>query len=429
MKQFLPTTEKAGKQYKGISSHVSLLSKAFLLSALITFPGCESKAQNAPAGEFSVFANSSIVEQSREILPTLNDFLARRKNALLFLEQTPTESLQPVTLEARTTAEQRAGARRIRIRDFQIISDSDTNYAGYNLGPSSPESALAVIASDLADAFISQAALKGISLDSLEVEVKSRPELSPNTEKVVYPRNLLYTAYIQSSASDVELEELRRTVEKHSPIFNLILEPQEINGDIDYTQSPQEVTIPEGGQPGLREYLKYKRVAYLHLRSEAEKRANDPQAKPSGGIRARVKVEGGTGVRRIYIRQFQILHDNPAYLAGTNLGPTSQEHQLGVLTSCITHIFLIQAAAREIPLDSLSVTAKGVSDIRAGRPGFEQTPAYPQQISYTVNVHSPVSYQEISDLRDAVEAVCPIYNLLKEKQQVEGAIVRGSYKE
>lgn len=362
-------------------------------------------------------------------LLSLNDHLENRRKALLELEHQPADSLLPVTIQAKTTAEQRSGTRRMRIRDFQIISDSDTDFAGYSLGPGSPESSVATLASDIADSYLNQAALKGVPLDSLEIEIFTRRDSVP-TGRVNYPRNYLYVAYIKSPASDVELEDLRKAAEANSPLFNFIVKPQVVTGEINYTQTPNEVVIPEGGQPGLREYLKYKRIAYFHLqelgKKKAEERAKNPDAaieQPEKAV-AKISVAGSTGVRRLQIREFRILHDNPPFLGGNDLGPTSQEHQIGVLSSCLTHIFLIQAAAREVPLDSLSVEVKAIRDFRAGRVGFEDVPAYPQQIQYVVNVSSPASYEVIQELRDAVEAVCPIYNLLKDEQTIEGRIVR-----
>ncbi|MDR1980586.1 MAG: OsmC family protein [Tannerellaceae bacterium] len=366
--------------------------------------------------------------------PTLRDHLINRKASLLQLQNLPAGELKPLVLEARTTAEQRAGIRRIRIRGFQIESDSGPDFAGYNIGPSSPESAQAVLASDIADTYLNYAALRGIPLDSLEVTIGSGRSQQPDTTstgRVWYPRNLIYTAYIVSPATDEELEALRKEVEEKSPLFNLVSKAQVVTGDIDYTQTPKELAIPAGYQPGLREYLKYKRNAYLHIQERSKAAAANPSENPSPSeprITAHIKVEGATGVRRIHIREFEILHDNPAYLAGNDLGPSAQEHQLGVLTSCITHITLIQAAAREIPLDTLAVSVKGTIDYRAGRPGFEDVPRFPHNISYTVHVKSPVPYEKIVELRDAVEAVCPIYNLLKDEQVIIGKIERGRYR-
>ncbi|MDR1201576.1 MAG: hypothetical protein LBL58_08110 [Tannerellaceae bacterium] len=47
---------------------------------------------------------------------TLPDFQKRRLIALKTLEKTPDDQIQPIRLEVRTTAEQRSGVRRIRMR-------------------------------------------------------------------------------------------------------------------------------------------------------------------------------------------------------------------------------------------------------------------------------------------------------------------------
>lgn len=400
---------------------------AIILLAGLTISNIDAQNKTVDSGINAVFVNGEVKSQFDNNASPMQNFLYNKRQALIKLQNLPSNELQAVTLTARTTAEQRSGLRRMRIRDFQIISDSNTDYAGYNVGPGSPESQVAIIASDLAESYLNQAALRNIPLDSLRIEITNRPDAVPSN-KVGYPRNFLYTAYIKSSAGNQQLEELKNAAEANSPIFNFIVKPQVVTGEIDYTQTPDKVTIPEGGQPGLREYLKYKRIAYLHFQEEAKKRQaerqNNPQQVSGNDRRGPVVVVHNNGVRELQIRQFRILHDNPAYLGGSDLGPTSQEHQLGVLTSCLTHIFLIQAAARQVPLDSLEVCVKGTSDIRAGRQGFESVPNYPHNIQYTVHVKSPANYENIKQLRDAVEAVCPIYNLLKDEQTIEGRIVR-----
>ena len=44
---------------------------------------------------------------------------------------------------------------------------------------------------------------------------------------------------------------------------------------------------------------------------------------------------------------------------------------------------------------------------------------------YTVHIDSPASASDVDALRQAVEAVCPIYNLLQDAQPITGRIVRG----
>ncbi|MDR1369698.1 MAG: OsmC family protein [Dysgonamonadaceae bacterium] len=368
--------------------------------------------------------------------PTLRDFQKRRLAALEKLDKTPSDQIQPIRLEVRTTAEQRSGVRRIRIRGHQIISDSDYAFAGYSLGPGSPESSLTAIASDLADSYLSQAALKGVRIDSLGVSITSRPDSVRPEKRIVHPHNLFYTIYVQSPATDEQLEEVRILAELHSPAFNIASVKQVVKGDIDYQPTPRNLTFEPPYQPGLREYLKYKRAAIL---ARSAPRQTSRQARPATGNsdepgqsrqrepqldKLHVELDPVSGARKVHIRHFNFIHDNLPVLAGNDLGPSSLEHQLGALTSCITHITEIQAASREITLDTLYITAEAVYDLRAGRPGFENIPAWPHEIHYTVHYRSPHSYDEIVALRDAVEAVCPIYNLFISEQKIEGRIVR-----
>jgi uncharacterized OsmC-like protein len=139
-------------------------------------------------------------------------------------------------------------------------------------------------------------------------------------------------------------------------------------------------------------------------------------------LSARVSAEGSSGVRRIRIRDHQVISDSPLDFAGYNLGASSPELQLGVLGSCVTHIFLIQAADRVIPIDSLEVEVSGRIDPRGGQPGFEQIPVPPHDISYTVHLASPASAAEIDALFEAVERTCPILNLLRHPQTVRATV-------
>lgn len=74
----------------------------------------------------------------------------------------------------------------------------------------------------------------------------------------------------------------------------------------------------------------------------------------------------------------------------------------------------------------MSVSIEGTLDLRAGRAGFENVPPYLHNIRYTLHVSSPHCYNEIVALRDAVEAVCPIYNLIISEQRNNARIVRGN---
>lgn len=138
---------------------------------------------------------------------------------------------------------------------------------------------------------------------------------------------------------------------------------------------------------------------------------------------AEVKAEGRSGIRHIRIREHHVLSDSPYDFAGYNLGPSSPELQLGVLGSCLTHIFLIQAAISGVPLEELSVEVTGQIDPRGGTPGHDDVPVYPQHIGYTVQIRSSASETVLAELHRVVERVCPILNLLVNPQQITGTLV------
>lgn len=169
----------------------------------------------------------------------------------------------------------------------------------------------------------------------------------------------------------------------------------------------------------LNEYLAQKRAALVQRRARTASNGTVPQR-----LGATVTAEGRSGVRRIRIRDFQVISDSGPDFAGYNLGPSSPELQLGVLGSCLTHVFLIQAADRGVPLDALEVEVSGQIDPRGGQPGYEHIPVYPHDIAYTVHIASPASDEEIAALHEAVERACPILNLLANPQQIAGRIER-----
>ena len=167
----------------------------------------------------------------------------------------------------------------------------------------------------------------------------------------------------------------------------------------------------------LREYLVQKREALLAKREKAAQQTPDPLQ-----IAATVRAEGRSGIRRIRIRDFQIITDSPADFAGYGLGPTAPELQLGVLGSCLAHSFLIQAADYQTPIDALEVEVVAEIDARAGQPGYPEITVHPRQIRYTLRVESPASADEIATLQAAMESACPILSLLRTPHEISGSV-------
>ncbi len=347
---------------------------------------------------------------------------------------------KPVLIQTQTTAESRSGVRRLRIGDYQYLSDSDRGYAGYDLGAGSWDTFAAIAASAVADEYLIQAAAAGIPVNSIDVVFTSRPD-SPEvakTRKVSYPRNLAYVAYIDSTATDAQLEALRKTVEAVSPVLDIIRTSKPLaHGELHLTTSPavRDPNLP----PGLRDFLVEKRQAILgrqQRRAEAQTKPATATAATQGGLRAHAQVEPNTGVRntRTGTKNFQIVHDGGKLLPGYGLAPSAEEHQVGVLGTCLTHIFEIEAAKAQVVLDELEVRTQatltpriGGGAANSGLGGGAANPPRFQDISYSVHIASPAPRAEIEALRAAVEGACPIYNLLKDSQEIDGRVVRGRY--
>jgi uncharacterized OsmC-like protein len=167
----------------------------------------------------------------------------------------------------------------------------------------------------------------------------------------------------------------------------------------------------------LNEYLAQKRDALLNRRARIK-----AGELGEATLRASASAEGRSGVRRIRIRDFQVVSDSPPDFAGYNLGPSSPELLLGALSSCLTHTFLIHASDQGVPLDSLHAEVSATIDPRGGSEGNENIPVYPQNITYLVTLVSPASTDDISRLQAAVEKFCPILNLLKQGNEIGGQL-------
>ena len=360
---------------------------------------------------------------------SLRDFEVRLRSSLFLLKAQP-EMNEPLKLTATVTAISRTGIRRLRIRNFQLLSDGGREAGEFNLGAGSWPSVVGALGSALAGDYLVQAAVKGIPLDDLELIFTSKPGTAPSQTtgtQVTYPRNLNYIVFIKSPATDSQLEDLRKTVERVSPVYHLVTDAQKVDhGKLYYTQTP----LKREGKTldGLREFLADKYASTqgaTPIEGPSPKQAPDDWRQP---LRAHIKVEGSTGIRHVRtdIGNFQVIHDYPRYLCGHNLGPVPEEDILGRMITCLTHIYEMEASRRQIKLDSLELKVEGTLTSRLGN--IDNPPIY-KDIAYSVYISSPETKETIEELQKAVESICPIYNMIKDSQPIKGTIVRGPYTE
>lgn len=122
---------------------------------------------------------------------------------------------------------------------------------------------------------------------------------------------------------------------------------------------------------------------------------------------------------RAQIRQFGFTVDEPTSLGGTDQGPNPVELVLAALGTCQEIVYATYARVLGVPIESLSVKVEGSLDPR-GFFGVAEVPAGFQSITYTVDIESPASREQIGQLVNAVNSHCPVLDILRQPVSVEG---------
>ncbi len=168
---------------------------------------------------------------------------------------------------------------------------------------------------------------------------------------------------------------------------------------------------------GLKSYLERKIEAVRTFR--ANESSNPDERRQT--LTASVIAEGESGIRRIRIRDYQILTDTGAALAGYDLGPRAPEVLLGALGSCISHTVLIQAALQGIAVDTLVIDASVDVDSLAGHADIINPVS---GITYTIRIDSPsATPEQMRALNQVLPDICPVLNIVQFAQPVSSSIV------
>lgn len=122
---------------------------------------------------------------------------------------------------------------------------------------------------------------------------------------------------------------------------------------------------------------------------------------------------------RAQIRDFSLTVDEPEQIGGNNTGPTPVELVLAALGTCQEIVYATYARVLGIPLNGVEVAAEGRLDLR-GFFGVAEESAGFKDVSYTVTIDSPASQEEISRLVAAVNAHCPVLDILQQPVPVTG---------
>lgn len=126
------------------------------------------------------------------------------------------------------------------------------------------------------------------------------------------------------------------------------------------------------------------------------------------------RVEGrgeGSVASRVRAGRHEFIIDEPTALAGDDAGTSPVDYALGALIGCQVVVYRLYAQALGIQFDDIQVQAEG--DLDAARllgkdPGVR---AGFSEIRLNVELSGPETQERYEELREAVDANCPVFDL------------------
>lgn len=122
----------------------------------------------------------------------------------------------------------------------------------------------------------------------------------------------------------------------------------------------------------------------------------------------------------VKIREFDLTVDEPPTIGGGDAGPSPVELVLAALGTCQEIVYATYARVLGIPLNGVTVRTEGRLDLRGFFGVADVAPGF-RDVSFVVDVDSPASPEEIAQLITAVNAHCPVLDILRQPLPVDGA--------
>ncbi|MGX1693971.1 OsmC family protein [Microbacterium keratanolyticum] len=119
----------------------------------------------------------------------------------------------------------------------------------------------------------------------------------------------------------------------------------------------------------------------------------------------------------------RFLVDEPAGLAGDDAAPSPVEYALGALVSCQVVVFRLYAQALGLTIDELEITAEGDLDVRKIFGIDESVRAGFHGVRVSVEITGPNTPEEYENLRQIVDAHCPVLDIFENPVPTTGALV------
>jgi uncharacterized OsmC-like protein len=146
----------------------------------------------------------------------------------------------------------------------------------------------------------------------------------------------------------------------------------------------------------------------------------------SAQLTYRVKGTGeGSVASAITAGRHTFFVDEPAALAGDDIAASPVEFALGALISCQIVVYRLYAQALGIVVDDVSIDAEADLDARRLFGIEESVRAGFSDVRLAITITGPESEERYQELRNAVDAHCPVLDIFANPTPVSVTVAKG----
>ena len=292
-----------------------------------------------------------LMDSSNLTHPTgLSTYLARKRTAMMrAAEHRPEGSAWRERIQVQATADDATGVRKLQIREWRLFSTGGADIGDFALGPMSPEYFCSSLSSCLVQIIMILAAQREQVLERIQVkfeaDINDARFFGIATSDPLGLFNLQATVTVDAPTLGAQAKrDLVADAEARCGLLLVLREPQTVRLVIEEPAAP----AASSGLAGLPEYLVRKQAA---MAATAARRPDGNAWRER--LTATSTAADASGVRRVQIRDWHLLHNGTPDIGDFGLGPMPTEVFCASLASCLTHIILILAAERGLALESV----------------------------------------------------------------------------
>jgi len=153
---------------------------------------------------------------------------------------------------------------------------------------------------------------------------------------------------------------------------------------------------------------------------------NERIARDASNAELTYKVSGrgvGSVATEVQAGKHGFVVDEPSALAGDDAAPSPVEVALGALVSCQVVVYRLYAQALGLTIDEIEIVAEGDLDARRLFGIDESVRAGFHDVRLKVDISGPNTVDEYENLRQVVDAHCPVLDLFSNPVPVSSVLV------